>query len=193
MAGARRIQHERGANVSDEATGDLDRIYIDAFRLGCRTAARTVDRDVAKDLAQGVAVRLVNQCRAHPARFESAADRKAWILTATRNAVRDYLKVSRHREERQFAYLFDVDLQQTDDDEPDRYAWTPEVGRVIGRTLLRMPEARRECFLRSQDDGATYEEIATERGISIKAVGHHIANARKGLAKAVLDHHEEGS
>ena len=49
-----------------------------------------------------------------------------------------------------------------------------------------LPTERKKIFLLSKRDGLTYQEIATELGISIKTVEHQISKALKTLRETAI-------
>lgn len=61
--------------------------------------------------------------------------------------------------------------------ERDAHLWT---------AIDHLPTERRKIFLLSKRDGLTYQEIASELGISIKTVEHQISKALKTLRETAI-------
>ena len=65
----------------------------------------------------------------------------------------------------------------TNRSERDARLWT---------AIDHLPTERKKIFLLSKRDGLTYQEIATELGISIKTVEHQISKALKTLRETAI-------
>ena len=82
-----------------------------------------------------------------------------------------------------FLYMggaFDEDLTEEERiirSERDARLWT---------AIDHLPTERKKIFLLSKRDGLTYQEIATELGISIKTVEHQISKALKTLRETAI-------
>ncbi|MBS5108975.1 MAG: winged helix-turn-helix transcriptional regulator [Phocaeicola vulgatus] len=63
---------------------------------------------------------------------------------------------------------------------------TTELTDLEDLTEDHLPTERKKIFLLSKRDGLTYQEIATELGISIKTVEHQISKALKTLRETAI-------
>lgn len=155
---------------------DLERIYREQYRSLVEFIHRRLrDRGRAEELAQEVFVRAIG---ARPRRPRS------WLYAVASNLVRDE---GRHRavRDRHLRLVRDT----TTGSEPataEARLQRQEARARVRAALERLTERDRRALL-LKEDGADYEMIADELGLSRGSVGTTLARARRRLAAAWAD------
>lgn len=85
------------------------------------------------------------------------------------------------------AHLLIASNLQIKFEDPDFYI-VEELTQKIEDALARLPSTYREAFVMNRIDGKTYNEIATELGISSKIVDYRIQQALKNLRVELKDY-----
>ncbi len=108
------------------------------------------------------------------------ASLKAYLFRMTRNAI---FSIYRHRHIAD-AYLAKMkeNVQEASNETEDKIA-TADLLELVNLIINDMPEQRRRIFTMNRFDNKTYDEIATELGISRKTVEYHISQALIQLRK----------
>ena len=131
--------------------------------------------DVAEELVQDVFFKLWNK-REQLAEIDAL---KTYLYRAARNTALNHLrrqKLELAHEEREAVKGEPSTVESTDDS-----ASTAEVTEAVRRAIHRLPPRCREIFLMSRDGGLTYNEIASDLGLSVKTVETQMGRALKSL------------
>jgi RNA polymerase sigma factor (sigma-70 family) len=168
-----------------EHSEEFERFCLEAYPLARRYALRAVDDPAdADDIVQLVLVELFEDWRADPAAWARPNKLKGWMATAVRNCARNFHKMRRRREERQFVYESSLNASDTTWMEPEIAMRSRGLRRARVIVLAAMSEERRQCFLRKHQDNASYKEIAAALGISVSQVGENICFVNKAMREA---------
>lgn len=158
------------------AAGAFDQLIIAELPF-LRRAARRWYREKAKtdDLVQDT----VLQALANAHLWRAGSNLRGWLFTIMRNQ----FLAARIRESR-----FELSADDTVFEGNAPSAGLAEARlalRDVERVLRRLPEAQRTAISLIALDGKSYDEAASEMGISVAAVRCHLARGRERLRSAV--------
>ena len=149
-------------------------LYPDLVRF---LHAKVWDLDRAEELAQETFVRALRERPDNP---------RSWLFTVASNLAKDEARTVVRRRKH---------LTLLKNETPDHTAETPmealqkrEEAAHVQRALERLSDRDREVLL-LWNAGLNYEEIASQAGLSVGAIGTTLARARKRLVAA---YSEEG-
>ena len=131
------------------------------------------DRAAAEEIVQEVMLELWRRRD----RLSTEGSAQAYLFTATRNRVLNYLRHLRVREKGEPFLLLD----ETAPDRADSGAVESEIEVAIRGAITELPPRCREVFELSRIQGLKYSEIAQTLGVSVKAVEAQIGKALKLL------------
>jgi RNA polymerase sigma-70 factor (ECF subfamily) len=152
---------------------DWSAVYRETFSDLVRFLHRKVwDADRAQDLAQEVFVRALDQEPENP---------RAWLFTVAANLARDEARSAIRR--RRHLQLIKTEIEVTRPAEPDALLERAEREHEVRKALEALSERDREVLL-LWDAGQSYEEIAAQTGLAVKAIGTTLARARRRLVEA---------
>ena len=90
-----------------------------------------------------------------------------------------------HRRERRWGWTDISESLATGEPSPDRVVEGREAVRTLARTLERMPRLRREIIVRRRIRHQSCAAIASELGLSLKAVEKHVTRGLLDLTTAL--------
>lgn len=165
---------------ASSADGKLDIVSVDWSVVYRETYSDLVrflhhkvwDADRAQDLAQEVFVRALDQEPENP---------RAWLFTVAANLARDEARSAIRR--RRHLQLIKTEVEIAQPAQPDAQLERAQQERAVRRALEALSERDREVLL-LWDAGLSYEEIAAQTGLAVKAIGTTLARARKRLVAA---------
>lgn len=132
-----------------------------------------VDDDEVKDALQETYERLL-----HYRESEWEELPRSLLMRIAANVVIDRARHRASRHPWQHLSMDDIDLESADAT-PERQALAQENIRLVQEAIGDMPERCQEVFVLSRIKGMSYQQIADELSISIKAVEKHVS---RGLA-----------
>ncbi len=154
-------------------TVDWAQVYRTHYSELVRFLHRKVwDVDRAHDLAQEVFVRALEHEPENP---------RAWLYTVAANLARDEARSEIRR--RRHLRLIKAEARTVERSDPARDMERAERDRRVRGALERLSERDREVLL-LWDADLSYDEIASQTGLSRKAIGTTLARARRRLVDA---------
>jgi len=144
------------------------------------------DRNEAHDLAQDAVLRFF----AALDRFHSDRPVKPWLLTITRNLIRD--RARRRRTRRIEAFSLDDILVDPRDPEPgpEAIAALHEMQQLLWRSLQKLSTSDREIITLREYLDQSYEDIANILGVPRGTVMSRLHRARRRLGAIMIRHKE---
>ncbi|HAV13658.1 MAG TPA: hypothetical protein DCX06_09260 [Opitutae bacterium] len=186
------------SSATEQTIEDIDSVCLRAIAQGDRAAFASIverwqtrlinffyrstsNRSDAEDLAQETFIELYRAA----GRYEPRGTFNAFIFTlARRRLIDSYRKQSR----RPLDLLDPTDfVMQQQAQETDH---TAEIQEAFHRALAGLPENQRNAILMLQQQGLSYDEIATALDCSLSAVKTWIHRARTHLREALEDFHQ---
>lgn len=136
------------------------------------------DRDVAKDFVQDVFFKLYESKLI----FSSEPGLKSWLYKASRNAVLDYLRHLKVRDDHQLlmaeAMMYSGEIDES---------ISEELVQKVNEAIFSLPPQCRQIVRMNIIDGKKYTEIAAELGISINTIKTQIFRGYKKLRESLSD------
>lgn len=143
---------------------DFNNLYRDYYAALCYFSLRIIgDTNSAEDIVEDVFANLLNSKR----EFTATDNLKAWLYTSTKNSSLNYLKQQKHKQERQFEFVLNLETE-----EPAHvYEMIKvEVLRGILLEIKKLPGHSGRIIELSYLEGMKNEKIAELLGISEKTV-----------------------
>lgn len=132
----------------------------------------------AEDLTQDILIKLWK----NRDRIQSMEDQEAYILTITRNYIRDHFK----KMSREEAYLREVIFHlPTQDPSSMRIIQRNELQNSILRIVSELPDRQQEVYHLFYEKGKSLKEIARELDISPYTAKNHRAEALKVIRSKI--------
>jgi RNA polymerase sigma-70 factor (ECF subfamily) len=149
---------------------------------------RVANRDNAKDVLQDVFVRI----QANASKLADVESVTGWVYHITRNAIADHHR-ARATVQGVTTELVDpasvantATATATEADEIESEAGK-ELARCITPLLHRLPEPYRQAVARTDLEGASQQQAATEAGVSLSGMKSRVQRGRAKLKAALLD------
>jgi len=144
----------------------------------------TKDAEAAEELLQDVFMKVWDN------RTTIDADRsfRAWLYTVARNAVYNYYRqVAKDQKIQEQLYLHFESLYhlETDDDIRDKQE------ALLAKALDSLTERRRTVFTLCKIEGKSYEEVASQLGISVSTVSNMMVKSNQQIRRFVQEHYDE--
>lgn len=147
----------------------------------------TGDRARAEEAAQEVFLRIARAASTYrpTARFTT------WMFTIARRTTLNFLRDEKetgekvpllHGTERE-EIPGAMQLEGPADLDPERIAWSAQLGERFVGALQSLPETYRTAFVLNRGDGLSYEEVASVLGVTVQAVKSRIFRAREKLLR----------
>jgi RNA polymerase sigma-70 factor (ECF subfamily) len=131
-------------------------------------------KEAAEDVVQEVFIKIWN----HRNEIKNDTSFQSYLFTIALNAVRKYFnKLSRQNELKHDILLEFSENKSRFDDKPDYQSLLDKLDELVAR----MPEKRREVFIKKKIENKSLKEIAEECSITPKTVEYHITEAMKFL------------
>jgi RNA polymerase sigma-70 factor (ECF subfamily) len=144
------------------------------------------DREKAEDLAQETFIKVLNALDRYDPKYKFSS----WIFKIAHNAALDHLRKkepetlsldgSPHAETADEASASAV-LVASDEENPEEYAESRELGGEIERAIARLRPEYRTAIVLCHVEGLPYEEIAETMGVPLGTVKTFIHRARNEL------------
>lgn len=154
--------------------------FLRYYPILCAYATQFVGMNDAEEIIQDMMVGIWER------RKEMVVDSSlnGYLFRAVRNKCFNHIEKIRIHEQVHFIIAGSMQLQFED---PDFYI-VEELTQKIEEALGRLPEKYRQAFVMNRIEGKTYNEIATELGISSKTVDYRIQQALKSLRIELRDY-----
>jgi RNA polymerase sigma-70 factor (ECF subfamily) len=131
-------------------------------------------KEAAEDVVQEVFLKIWNRRN----EIKNDTSFQSYLFTIALNAVRKHFnKLSRQNELKHDILLEFSESKSRIDDKPDYQALLDKLDNLVDR----MPEKRREIFIKKKIEDKSLKEIAEECSITPKTVEYHITEAMKFL------------
>jgi RNA polymerase sigma-70 factor (ECF subfamily) len=151
-------------------------------------AARAIVRDESE--AEDVMQQAYVNAYSHLRQFDARALFSTWL---TRIAVNEALARVRRRgryttmdPENDTTLDFPVPVASTPD--PERLAFSRELGKLMESAIDRLPDGAREVFMLRQVEGMDTAQVAEVLGVSEAVVKTRLSRARAALRRDLYDH-----
>lgn len=131
-------------------------------------------KEVAEDVVQEVFLKIWNNRKD----IKSNTSFQSYLFTIALNAVRKHFNKLSKQNEMKHNILLDFSEDKEEFDDKDGYQFLTE---KLDELISRMPEKRREVFIKKKIEGKSLKEIAEECEITPKTVEYHITEAMKFL------------
>lgn len=131
--------------------------------------------DLADDIAQETLLRMM----------EYARTKRVDSVYALGMRIAENLMNEHHRRERRWGWTDISESLASGEPSPDRVVEGREAVRTLARTLERMPRLRREIIVRRRIRHQSCAAIASELGLSLKAVEKHVTRGLLDLTTAL--------
>lgn len=170
----------------DEWTGftrkaGMEAIYSAHQPALARYLRRRAPRQDISDLVQECFRRLFSRKGPAP---ETINKPGAYLVRTARNLLIDRARTA---EARQHSAHHSFDEQEVSGPDPHAALEARDAMRRIAQAIARLKPQTRGIFLMHRFDGLSYEEIAAAKGISVKGVEWHIAQAMIAIRKVRTD------
>lgn len=176
-----RILERRRAN-----SAEFERLYRVVTNRAYRTALLGTDRHTAQDVAQDVGVAFLRLWSRSPSAFPNNRAVEAWAVKTARTRLVDRVRADESRSERDYEFAaFREEVREEWEDDEAAETLREKLDAVVREALDGMPKQRREIVLAVREEGATYETVAADRGVSLDGVKYHVTRALKDLREAV--------
>jgi RNA polymerase sigma-70 factor (family 1) len=126
----------------------------------------------AEELVQEVFTRIWER----RTKLKSELSFKAFIFTISFNIIKKHF-----RTEAQFSKYLKTEVQEDLDLQTTQKIDFDSLNQFVIELVNRLPEKRREIFIKSRFEGLSIKEISSELSISHKTVENHLTNALKFL------------
>jgi RNA polymerase sigma-70 factor (ECF subfamily) len=165
-------------------------IYTREYPVALRFASQYVDRASAEDAVQTVFMKYwEGYTRTPPLVFRAdGAHIQAAILAAVRNELRSSGKRAKTREDKRPHVRTELVARLRQTSAPDRVYANLALANVVIDAVAALPDRQQEVFMAVRADSKSYEEVATELGISTKTVHQHLARATARLRELLPEH-----
>ncbi|RLE21086.1 MAG: hypothetical protein DRJ65_16805 [Acidobacteria bacterium] len=146
------------------------------------------DRHEAHDLAQDAVLRFF----AALDRFHTDRPVKPWLLTITRNLIRDRARRQRTRRIEAFS-LADIVVEPSDPEPgPEAIAALHQMQQLLWRSMQELSASDREIVTLREYLDLSYEDIANALGVPRGTVMSRLHRARRRLG-AIMTHRKQAS
>jgi RNA polymerase sigma factor (sigma-70 family) len=145
----------------------------------------TGDRARAEEAAQEAFLRIARAAFT----YRPTAKFTTWMFTIARRTTLNFLRDEKERGEK-VPILHGTEREENPgavqvegpaDLDPERIAWSAELGEKFIEALQSLPEGYRTAFVLNRGDGLSYGETAAVLGITVQAVKSRIFRAKEML------------
>jgi RNA polymerase sigma-70 factor (family 1) len=161
----------------EEACGLVFKQY---YSVLCNHAVRFV---YSQRIAEDIVADVFEKFWAHKS-FETITSYRNYLFISVRNACLNHLK-----SEFKHKGLLDLSVaesQESSGQSPYQHIKMDELSKAIEATIQSLPEKCQTVFLMSRFEGKKNHEIATELGLTIKAIEGHMTRALTKLRKVLI-------
>lgn len=160
----------------------LQAIYAEHQPALARYLRRRAPRQEIGDLVQECFRRLAGKRADTLAAIERPG---AYLVNTARNLLTDQARTDNVRLASHHHSFEEADIAGPD---PHAALEARDTMRRVGRAIERLKPQTGSIFVMHRFDGLSYEEIAAAKGITVKGVEWHIAQAMVAIRKARADH-----
>lgn len=147
----------------------------------CKMVFRILqDKDLTEDTIQDVFIKLWEKRN----ELKIEVSLKSYLYRAAINA--SYNHLQKHKRYPKLS-LEELSTEVKDSSNVESKVQTEELEKKISETLLLLPEACREVFILSRQEGLSYKEIAETLEISIKTVENQMGKALRIFRERLSD------
>ena len=161
------------AEIRENNVRAFDTLFTKYYARLCVFAMRYLDKDDAQEVVQNVMIWFWENRH----KLQISTSLKSYLYGSVRNKCVTHInkdKVQEKAYEKAYSKLnLTVELPEPDDVE--------EMIKMLEEAITKLPVSYREALMMSRFDKKTYQEIATELGISAKTVDYRIQQAFKLL------------
>jgi RNA polymerase sigma-70 factor (ECF subfamily) len=172
---------------AETAMDESSALFAEIIERGMEYAARLVDYDTARDVSHEIAVDVWERRRENPALLATPGEVGPYVYRAVHNRVLNVLRGRKRREARELVHTEAREASAKTWMQPSLDVEERELAQRVRRAIDAMPPKARAVYLRVREDGASYQEVAREMGISVKTVQDHIVRAQALLRKAIAE------
>ena len=173
-----------------DITNSFEDLYIQ-YRQRFVVIARRYVRNsmVAEDIVAESFISFYNKCATLPA----DTNIPSYILTIVRNNCLNYLHAQQlhMRIDQQAASdqarMVNANIRSLQSCNPEKL-FANEIHSIVIEAIRKMPDLTRIVFVKSREEGKTYEQIALECGISVRRVTSEMQKALAALRQALKDY-----
>jgi len=159
----------------------FEKLFHQYYGYLCSFAERfTNDHDSAEEIVQDFFVRLWEK------RLQLNIDSsvKSYFFRSVKNLCLNYIQHQKITEKHQINLRLENNIKETYDD----IYIESELAEKIKKSILSLPEKRREIFRLSREEGLKYRDIAKKLNISVKTVETQMSLAIKSLRDKLKDY-----
>lgn len=144
---------------------------------------------VAEDIVAESFVSFYNKCATLP----GDTNIPSYILTIVRNNCLNYLHAQQlhlridQQEASDHARMVNANIRSLQACNPEKL-FANEIHSIVAEAIQKMPDLTRIVFVKSREEGKTYEQIAMECGISVRRVTSEMQKALAVLRHALKDY-----
>ncbi len=133
-------------------------------------------KDTAEDVVQEVFTKVWYKRK----ELKTDTSFKSYLFTIALNSIRKHFNKASRLNEAKHEILIDFSANKSDFDEKNNYQ---ELLDKLEELVNRMPEKRRQVFVKKKFEEKSITEISEELSISVKTVEYHISESFKFLRK----------
>jgi len=175
VAGLRKGDHSCFQQLFDHYSGPLFKFALSYLKSG----------DTAEDVVQEVFLKIWNNRK--DVRTDTSF--RSYLFTIALNSVYKHFNKLTKLNELKHDLLIDFSNHQAEFDERADYQ---DLVDKLNELISRMPEKRRQVFIKKKFEGKSLKEIAEELDITPKTVEYHITEAMKFLKQEFEKFRMEG-
>ena len=144
---------------------------------------------VAEDIVAESFVSFYNKCATLP----GDTNIPSYILTIVKNNCLNYLHAQQlhlridQQEASDHARMVNANIRSLQACNPEKL-FANEIHSIVAEAIQKMPDLTRIVFVKSREEGKTYEQIAMECGISVRRVTSEMQKALAVLRHALKDY-----
>lgn len=178
----RKLHIDSGDPLHEPDEKDLARLFRFYYAELCGFARVIVKHpEIAEDIVQDVFVKLW----AKRMEIQFSASIKSYLYTATKHACLNHIDKHQRRSELLNIYLEGMAAHTENVEAHIHYQ---DLRKKVAGAIDDLPPRCKEVFVLSRSHFKSYQEIADELGISVKAVEQHIGKALKSLRVSLKDY-----
>ena len=144
---------------------------------------------VAEDIVAESFISFYNKCATLPA----DTNIPSYILTIVRNNCLNYLHAQQlhmridQQAASDHARMVNANIRSLQSCNPEKL-FAKEIHSIVAEAIQKMPDLTKIVFVKSREEGKTYEQIALECGISVRRVTSEMQKALAALRQALKDY-----
>ena len=132
----------------------------------------------SKEIAEGVVQEVFMKIWKNRKKLKADTSFQSYLFTIALNVIRKKFNSLARLNELKHDILNDFSSHKSNFDDNDRYQFLLD---KLDELVRRMPEKRKQVFVKKKLEGKSLKEISTELAITTKTVEYHITEAMKFL------------